>query len=312
MGWMSSSKTTSTSLDPVQRSAIQENLNWARYAANQPFQQYQGPWTAAWRPELQQAGGMIQNSAGVGTGELNRAAAGARSTMSFRPQMVNAEDAQANTGSQFMGQYFNPFLSRVAGNVISDMGRARQMQILSDEDKALAAHAYGGSRHGIVDSESNRSFFDTLGKNLSSLYAGGFDTAARLGMADADRFTNVGVGNADRALRADQGNQQADIAGGQLRLDSARTLAGVGDTMHDNYLDSATGLMRFGSLAQDYDQQQLDRDRERFNEWRDYPARQAAIINAAVSGMPNMGSSTTERKDPSVLEQIGAIGGLFF
>lgn len=320
MGWMDS-KTTS-SVSPEQRMAQQTAMNYGVYAANQPFQQYQGPWTAAWRPELQRAGGMLYNAPGVGTGEMQQAAGGARAAMGFQPMQIGADttaarDASASTGAQFMGQYWNPFLTQVAGNVTSDMGRARQQQVISDEDKAIAAGAYGGSRHGVVDSETNRSFFDRLGSTLSNLYMGGFNTAAGLGMQDAQRFTDVDVGNAnrtltsdmgnaDRRLRADQSNQSTHLGAGQLRLAGSTALAGIGDSMHDNYLNDAQALTSFGQLAQAYDQAQLDRDRERFNEWRDYPMRQSQIINQAAGLVQGGGTTTTK---PSVMQQVGGLLG---
>ena len=120
---------------------------------------------------------MIAASSNEGVNELNQAASGARTMQGFQPMQVTADQTGGYTGDQFANRYFNPFLTQVAGNMTSEMGRARTMQIARDEDKALAAGAYGGSRHGVMDAETTRGFYDTLGKNVGDLYARGFDTA---------------------------------------------------------------------------------------------------------------------------------------
>lgn len=301
MGWMSSKNTTTTQVAPEMRAAQQTAMNYAVNAANQPFQQYSGPWSAGYNADQTHGANMIAASSNVGNTELNQAQGGALALQGFQPRNVTAQQTGAYGGDQFMGRYFNPFLQQVAGGMTSEMGRARNMQIINDEDKALAAHAYGGSRHGVMDAETTRGFFDTLGKNVGELYARGFDTAAGLGQQDAQRFTDVGRANADRTLQADLGNQGAHTQAGQLRLGASELLRGIGDTRHDNYLDSANSRFQAGNTMHLLDQGRIDRERERFNEWRDYPLRQSQIINGAA-GLVQGGQTVTQSKSPGIGE----------
>jgi hypothetical protein len=313
---MSSKSSQTTSVSPEQRAAQATAMSYATNAANQPFQQYQGPWSAGYNANQTHGANMIAASANEGVNELNQASSGARSLQGFQPRLVNAQQTGAFGGDQFMSRYFNPFLQQVAGGMTSELGRARDMQIIRDEDKALAAGAYGGSRHGVMDSETTRGFFDTLGRNVGDLYARGFDTAAGLGQQDAQRFTDVGRANADRTLQADLGNQGAHTQAGQLRLGASGLLRDIGDTRHDNYLDSANSRFQAGNQMHLLDQARIDRDRERFNEWRDYPMRQSEIINRAA-GLVQGGQTTTQTRSPGLAEiglTLGAAaltGGLF-
>jgi len=298
MGWMDSKQSSTATLDPVTAAGKQTALNYATWAGSQPFAQYGGPWHAGLTPDQQQGFNLVRNSGNVGAPEINQAQSVAGGVSRYSPTSVNA-----GTGSQFMGQYFNPFLSQVAGGMVDDMGRARTMQMISDEDKALAAGAYGGSRHGVMDAETTRGFYDTLGKNLGSLYAGGFDTAARLGMQDADRDFGADTFNV---------GQQTDAQ--RLRLGSADLLARTGQQEFDNYTDWGKNMLGIGGVQQANNQQYLDSERAKFNEWRDYPMRQSQIINNAVQGMPTA-TSTTGTSTPSAMSGLGSlasIAALFF
>lgn len=281
-----------------QRSAINQASATNNWLAQQGV--YKGPITAAWRPELQQAGTMLTQSAGVGSQGLDMGLAGARTAQSFTPQQVQASqttarDSGAWTGDQFMGNYFNPFLTQVAGGMTSDAMRGRTMQINADEDKALAAGAYGGSRQGVMDAETTRGFYDVLQKNLGSLYMQGFDRAAGYGMQDAQRYTDVDrynadrtltsdMGNADRSLSASQGNQRAGIEGARVNLDGSRLAMDVGNSQQANFLRSATALGDYGRYVQGWDQSNLDRQKALWDEWRDIPVRQANIMATAAGG----------------------------
>jgi hypothetical protein len=392
MGWMGGSsgpsQTTTNTLSPQAAGAQQTALNFGNWAATQPFQQYGGAWSAATNPNLAQAGGMLMNSANVGGGLINEGAAGARGAMGYNPQYVGATSVQSQDtragqvqtgnvrpqytqaqatgaygGDQFASKYFSPFLSQVAGGMVDESNRGRNLQVMGDEDKALAAGAYGGSRHGVMDALTTRSYNDTLQKNVGSLLNTGFQSAVGYGMQDAQRFTDVdranadrfltndqgnvnralqadtgnmdrwvgvqtgnmnrnlqsdvgnadrrvGVdtGNANRYLSADQFNSTAGLNAAQLRLSGSQALAGMGDMQHDNYLGSAQGALQFGQTAQALDQQRIENEKARFNEWRDYPMRQSQIANNTAAAMQG-GSTSTQSSNPGTLGTIGQLLG---
>ena len=57
-----------------------------------------------------------------------------------------------------LGQYTNPFESQVVQNTLGDIERQRQMSLNQTGAKATAAGAFGGSRQGVMEAETNRAF----------------------------------------------------------------------------------------------------------------------------------------------------------
>jgi hypothetical protein len=108
-------------------------------------------------------------------------------------------DVRDVTGGSFLNAnldaYMNPYLQMVAGNTLSDMERARQMQMMQDQYSAGRANAFGGSRQGVFEAESNRNYFDRLGNTITDLYAKGFDAAAGLAGQDLNRALQASLAN---------------------------------------------------------------------------------------------------------------------
>jgi Chaperone of endosialidase len=94
-----------------------------------------------------------------------------------------------------IGAYMNPFLQNVAGNTMRDLERTRQIQMIQGGNAARAAGAFGGSRHGVADAETNRNFFDIAGNKLTDLYATGFNNATSLATGDLTRSMDAAKAN---------------------------------------------------------------------------------------------------------------------
>ena len=115
-------------------------------------------------------------------------------------------------GSGFMGgnldQYMNPYRSQVIDTTMEALDRQRQIQQQQNAASATQAGAFGGSRQGVLEAETNRGFADQAAQTIAALNTQGFDTAANLQQADADR-----------ALQAQLANQGMDQASTQQALD---------------------------------------------------------------------------------------------
>jgi len=210
------------------------------------------------------AGGQGLNTVGQGVGVAGQAG-------QYNPLMVNGGSfLNAN-----MNAYMNPFLQNVAGNTINDMYRARQMQGLDDNNAALRAGAFGGSRHGVAEAETNRNFYDRLGSTLGNLYAGGYDSASQLAQSDLQR-----------ALAAQQANQSAGLTANQQSLSAAQLLGQLGSLQQTMGLEGADALMNLGLTQQQLDQARLDAP-------RDLLLQQQEIRNAATGLYPGIGSNSS-------------------
>ena len=144
------------------------------------------------------------NNAGV-TG----AAVAADAFGSLQPQARSSIRDVGGVG--FMGsglnKYMNPYRSQVIDTTMEALDRQRQIQQQQNAASATQAGAFGGSRQGVLEAETNRGFADQAAQTMAALNAQGFDTAASLQQADADR-----------ALQAQLSNQQMDQASTQQAL----------------------------------------------------------------------------------------------
>ena len=146
-----------------------------------------------------------------------------------------------------LGQYMNPYRSQVIDTTMEALDRQRQIQQQQNAASAVNAGAFGGSRQGVVEAETNRAFADQAAQTMAALNAQGFDTAASLQQADADRALQAqlanqgvdqsttqqalnlsgqfGLANQEAALNAALANQGVDLNVGQLNTQNAQQAA---------------------------------------------------------------------------------------
>lgn len=170
----------------------------------------QGPYQNLFSQVAGMAGGPtpgaapLQTQGFAGAGGLNTDAS--RALLNYTPGTVTPGQIAGTD----LSPYMNPYTSSVIDASLADLDRARRMAISGDQGAATMAHAYGGSRHGVVDSETNRNFIDQAGGLASQLRALGFT-----GAQDAAKF-DIGA-----RMGADQFNSQQGLAGAQFRLGAA-------------------------------------------------------------------------------------------
>lgn len=126
------------------------------------------------------------------------------------PAGVTAQNVAARGGSEFMGNYQNPFQSQVIdaslGQYDQDSAEARNSL------RANNAGAFGNKRFGVAEGQFASDIALGRASLGSNLRAQGFNTAAGLGMQDASRTLAADISNADRALQAGSFNNQQQQA----------------------------------------------------------------------------------------------------
>jgi len=145
---------------------------------------------------------------------------------------VTAQNVQAGqlAGSN-LGAYTNPYESQVVDQALGDIERSRLMAANQLGAQASAAGAFGGSRQGIAEAETNRACADQAARTASGLRQAGFTQAQQ--MAQADIATA----------------QQAALANQQAQLQAGTTTAGL--TQQSNLANQAAlnAASQFGSSA---------------------------------------------------------------
>ena len=129
------------------------------------------------------------------------------------PQQVQAEDITAGQFSQTdLTPYQNQYTQGVVDTALGDIERARQMQQGENAAAAVSAGAFGGSRQGLVEAETNRAALEQAANTAARLRQQGFESAAQRAESDIGRRMQADQLNTQFGLRGDLANQQAQLA----------------------------------------------------------------------------------------------------
>jgi len=212
----------------------------------------------------------FQAASGLGAnGAINSGIDATRGLLDFTPQNVstrwnantingpNANDYQASLMDSApsvsagllretdLSPYLNPYTKNVVDTSLAALDRSREMAISQGQAMATRAGAFGGSRHGVADAETNRGFMDSAGQLAAGLYNEGFNTARQSALADiANRFT-ADQFNAANAMTVAGRNQDAqNLFMRALADDRMRT-----QLANQGAYESAAGRSLQGQLA---------------------------------------------------------------
>jgi hypothetical protein len=199
----------------------------------------------------------LANAAQLGRGTVrdvaNQGVTGQQVTQealgAIAPQ-ARANIRDVNAGSflnQNMQAYMNPFNQAVTQQGLTELERSRQLEQQNTAAKATAARAFGGSRQGVAEAETNRSYGDLAQKFIAQQNAAGFESARTSAEADLARQAKAqelnqlqdaattkqslelagqfGLANQEAALRAQLANQGIDLSVGQLNTQNAQQVA---------------------------------------------------------------------------------------
>ena len=114
-----------------------------------------------------------------------------------------------------MQPYMNRFDTQVMNRAMRDMNRSRNMAMNDIGAAATAAGAFGGSRHGVAEAETNRGYFDRAANMAAGLRRDSFNNAQNAAMFDIG--TDMQANAAQQAAAA----QLAGIAGQQFNTGQA-------------------------------------------------------------------------------------------
>jgi hypothetical protein len=147
------------------------------------------------------------------------------------------ENIRDITAGSFLNQniekYMNPFTKAVTEQSLADLERSRQLQQQQTAAQATAAKAFGGSRQGVAEAETNRAFGENAARLVAQQNAAGYEAAQRASEADLAR-----------AMQAQQLNQAQDLATTQqsLQLAGQFGLANQQAALEAARANQATGL----------------------------------------------------------------------
>ena len=156
-----------------------------------------------------------------------------------------------------ISSFQNPYQDQVINNFIADQNR--------QEDAAIKANAFSGSRGAIFENEATRPIDEITAKTVSGLRLKGFQDAANLASQQA-KF-----------------DQQANLLQPQLDLKQMGLQANLlNRQLADQYRNLGL-LSNVGAQQQRLDQAQLGADRAEFDRRINDPFRQLQYLSSAIA-----------------------------
>ena len=224
-------------------------------------------------------GGFNVNQAAAGG--IQQAGMGAAAGMGYRPMAITAP---TQAGLQ---QYTNPYETQVVQQSLGDLERSRLMAQNVGGAQAGAANAFGGARHGIAESETNRAFADQAARTASGLRQTGFQNAQQM------------------ERQAQMTNQQAGYLGEQQRMAAGQQLGslsnlgfGMGQTIQGN-------MDRQGAMQQALQQQLINEAKGQYAGYTGAPAQSLQYLLQAVGQAPTP-QKTSETYDAGLFDYLTA------
>ena len=123
----------------------------------------------------------------------------------------NVRDIEAASFlNQNIQQYMNPYTQAVTNQSLQDLERSRQLEQQRTAAQATAARAFGGSRQGVAEAETNRAYGENAARLVAQQNAAAYQAAQQASEADLGR-----------TMQAQQLNQAQDAATTQQALQLA-------------------------------------------------------------------------------------------
>lgn len=270
------STTGTTSIDPDLKKAFLANLEQAQGVAGAlPVQEFAGFNDLYGAGEKQLVNTAL---AGPGLGTVDEATYRTGVEGTYQPATVNA--AQANlgmSGAGSIGSYMNPYTQYVRENALSDLETSRQNAIRQTAAQAGAARAFGGSRQGVAEAQTNLGYGTQAGRLSTQLNENAFNQAMAAQQQDLARQ--------QQAMLANQG---AGLSGAQLRLGAASQLGNLGAQQQGLRMAGANAVMGAGGARQQLLQQQMDAQ-------RNIGIEKLRVAQSALGqNLPNLGITETQ------------------
>ena len=248
-------------------------------------------------------------------GTINSALQG-NAASSYSPVTANLQGAAPTLASQ-MSRYTNPYENQVVQGMTNDANTQRNQMMQQIGADANAAGAFGGSRHGLVEAQTNAEVNNNLQNNVANLRSQGFNTAAGLAGQDVANQLSVRSQNQQAQNANNQFNAQMQSQFGQNKFNNALSGANALGNMANSSFNMGSALtgqqMQQGSLAQQLQQSLLNQGQSMFGNYSNQAANALQMRLAALGMSPLNNASTTTQTTPNTTfaNLLGAAGNMF-
>ena len=214
----------------------------------------------------------------------------------YAPQVT----AQQVTADRFpdanINEYMNPFTGAVTNTTMDEL--ERQRQIAMNGTNASASGAFGGSRHGVMQAETNRGFGDVAARTVAGLTSDAYNNAQGAVFQDIGNKLAADQGNQSANLQASLANASNSLTANSQNLQGASGLAQLSNMGFSRGQSALDAQMQAGNMQQALQQQIINAGKQQTNNDTGFTDEALARLVAAM-GSAKYGTSTTDSKTPS-------------
>lgn len=260
-GGKTATQQTTQQLNPFVQDLMTRGFQAASNVASIPYQAYQGPRIAQFRPQEQRAFQMAEQAvnAGIGQPQLAQALTAAQQAAGYSPA----------TFQQNVQGFMSPYQENVVDATMRRLAQARAERDAATKAQIAGARAFGNERRGVYEAQLAGEQDLNTAQTLANLYQQGYGQAAGLA----------------------QGLPSQQLA-------AAAQLGGLSNQVIAQEQARQQMLMGAGQAQRQMAQQNLDLAYQDFLAQRNFPREQLQILQSGISGVPATTSSTTTATQP--------------
>ena len=260
-GGQTATQQTTQQLNPFVQDLMTRGFTAAQNVASIPYQAYQGPRIAQFRPQEQQAFQMAEQAATsrIGQPQLAQALTAAQQAAGYSPAQFQ----------QNVQGFMSPYQESVVDATMRRLAQSRAERDAATKAQLAASRAFGNERRGVYEAQLAAEQDLNTQQTLANLYQQGYGQAAGL---------------------ASQLPSQQLAASGEL--------AGLSNQMISQEQARQQMLSQAGQAQRQMAQQNLDLAYQDFLAQRGYPVEQLKILQSGIAGVPATTSSTTTSTAP--------------
>jgi len=261
-GGQTATQQTTQQLNPFVQDLMTRGFQAAQQVSSIPYQAYQGPRVAQFRPQEQQAFGMAEQAVAnrVGAPQLEQATQAAQMAAGYSPAQFQ----------QNVQGFMSPYQENVVDATMRRLAQSRAERDAETRARLASARAFGNERRGVYEAQLAGEQDLNTAQTLANLYQQGYGQAA--GFA--------------QALPSQQ-------------LAGAAQLAGFGSQALQQEQARQQMLAQAGQAQRQMAQQNLQLAYEDFIAQRGYPVEQLKILQSGIAGMPALATTTQTTTGPS-------------
>ena len=278
-GGQTATQQTTQQLNPFVQDLMTRGFQAAQQVSSIPYQAYQGPRLAQFRPQEQRAFGMAEQAVAnrVGAPQLEQATQAAQRAAGYSPAQFQ----------QNVQGFMSPYQENVVDATMRRLAQSRAERDAETRARLASSRAFGNERRGVYEAQLAAEQDLNTQQAIANLYQQGYGQAAGLAsqlpsqqLAGASQLAGFGA----QALSQEQARQQMLAGAGQAQRQMA--------------------------------QQNLDLAYQDFLAQRGYPREQLQILQSGIAGVPATTSSTTTSTAPgqgflgTAGDVVGILGGL--